>query len=250
MKLNKKFLIAGLVAALISGSAVDLTRNTAEAGFDLGGALKDIGKDAVKKSLNIDVEGMQDRKQQMVLNLSRAAICYAEAAIDVSEALNLNPEQRAQMQAALTGLKNNKTDLGSMKLVGETTKLSKEELETATRNLMDSGDQAKIEQANELIKKSKTARSAAGLYQGLATRDITMLISNSVKAMAGGDLGDKLKSIQEISEVANAAKAVNSIINDNRKIMKEALKAYEKKNNIKDVSEKDAKKQMEDAGLE
>ena len=186
----------------------------------------------------------------MVLNLSRAAICYAEAAIDVSEALNLNPEQRAQMQAALTGLKNNKTDLGSMKLVGETTKLSKEELETATRNLMDSGDQAKIEQANELIKKSKTARSAAGLYQGLATRDITMLISNSVKAMAGGDLGDKLKSIQEISEVANAAKAVNSIINDNRKIMKEALKAYEKKNNIKDVSEKDAKKQMEDAGLE
>ena len=64
------------------------------------------------------------------------------------------------------------------------------------------------------------------------------------------DLGDKLKSIQEISEVANAAKAVNNIINDNRKIMKEALKAYEKKNNIKDVSEKDAKKQMEDAGLE
>ena len=39
MKLNKKFLIAGLVAALISGSAVDLTRNTAEAGFDLGGKI-------------------------------------------------------------------------------------------------------------------------------------------------------------------------------------------------------------------
>lgn len=248
MKLNKKFVIAGLVAALISGSTV--TMNTAEAGFDLGGIAKEIGKGALGKALGVDIDSMQDKKQNMILNLSRAAICYAEAAINVSEALNLNPEQRAQMKAALSNLKNNKTDLGSMKRVGETTQMTKEELETAAQNLMDSGNQADIEKANKLIKESKAQRRAANIYKGLALRDATTIIASSVAAFKDGNLGDKVKTVTELAEVAKNAQAVCNVIGDNHKVMKNALKAYEKKNNIKDVSDKEAEKQMKDAGLE
>ena len=248
MKFNKKFIVAGIMAAVIS--TTPLTLNTAEAGFDIGGLVKEGAKDAVKKSLNVDVEGMQNKEQQMIANLSKAAICYGQAEIHVSEALGLNPESRAQMQAALNGLKNNRTDLGSMKLVGEASTITKEELATAAQNLMDSGDQEKIDRANELIKQSKAERQAANLYKGLALRDITMLISSSVKAMAGGNLGDKLNAVQDISSAANSAKSVTDIINAKHKAMKEGLKAYEKKNNIKEVSDKDAEKMMKDAGLE
>lgn len=248
MKLNKKFVIAGLVAALISGSTV--TMNTAEAGFDLGGIAKEIGKGTLGKALGVDIDSMQDKKQNMILNLSRAAICYAEAAINVSEALNLNPEQRAQMKAALSNLKNNKTDLGSMKRVGETTQMTKEELETAAKNLMDSGNQADIDKANELIKQSKAQRRAANIYKGLALRDATTIIASSVTAFKDGNLGDKVNTIKELAEVAKNAQAVSNIIGQNHKVMKDALKAYEKKNNIKDVSDKEAEKQMKDAGLE
>lgn len=244
--LYKKFLVVGAVAAALS-----ISMNTASAGFDLGG----IGKSALetlgKKALGLeDVDALEDKRQNMILNLSRAAVCYGQAAIDVAEALNLDTTKITQMKAALTGLENDRTNLGSMKRVGEATKLDKAEIEAAAKNLMDSGDQEQIDRANELIKKAKVERRAANLYKGLALRDATRIIASSLTAFKSPDLQSKLSAIQDLSETANAAKAVSHTISENHKILKDALKAYEKKNNIKDVSDKEAEKQMRDMGLE
>ena len=244
MNNKKKAIIAGAMAAVFSITAnFALPASTAEAGLgDLLG-----NTNSVVKLVAGDPE---KRKQKMVKNLSLAAICYAQAAINVSTALNLDPGQRAQMEAALTNLKNNKTDLGSMQRVGESTRIDQQELENAARNLMDSGDQAKIDAANELIRQSKVERAAANKYKGAALSDATFILAGNVAAMSGGSSGDKINAAASILDAANQAKAVCDIIGANHKVMKDALAAYEKKNNIAEVNEKKAVKQMKDVGLE
>ena len=205
--------------------------------------LGDVGKTVAGKALGVDVDQLQDRRQNMILNLAKAAICYGQSAIDVSEALDLNPEQLSQMKAALTNLKNNRTDLGAMKQVGESTKMNQKDIEAKAQSLMDSNDQEKIAKANELIKKAKTERQAANLYKIMAARDAGMIISGAAKAMASSDsLGDKVAVVKDLSAVANTAKAVADIIGSNHKVMTNALKNYEKKNNIPEVKDKDADK--------
>ena len=94
-------------------------------------------------------------------------------------------------------------------------------------------------------------RQAANLYKIMAVRDASMITASSLKAMAQGDsLVDKLSVVKDLAEVANAAKAAADVIGKNHKVMSDALKAYEKKNNIAEVKEKDADKLMKDANLE
>lgn len=250
--MNKKnIILAGAMTAVltISGQFVHSDNffgsKTVEA-FGLGDIVKIGGK-----ALGVDVDQLEDKRQNMILNLAKAAICYGQSAIDVSEALDLNPEQLAQMKAALTNLKNNRTDLGAMKQIGESTKMDKKDIEAKAQTLMDSNDQGKIAKANELIKKAKSERQAANLYKIMAARDAGIIISGAAKAMVNtSSLGDKVEVVQDLAAVANTAKAVTDIIGKNHKDMSDALKAYEKKNNIAEVKDKDADKLMKNAGLE
>ena len=246
---KKNIILAGAMTAIltVSGQFVQSDNffgmKTVEA-FGLG----DVGKTVAGKALGVDVDQLQDRRQNMILNLAKAAICYGQSAIDVSEALDLNPGQLSQMKAALTNLKNNRTDLGAMKQVGESTKMNQKDIEAKAQSLMDSDDKEKIAKANELIKKAKTERQAANLYKIMAARDAGMIISGAAKAMASSDsLGDKVAVVKDLSSVANTAKAVADIIGNNHKVMTKALKAYEKKNNIPEISDKDAAEQLEKA---
>ena len=222
---------------------------TAEA-FDLGSIGKELGKQALGKALNVDLNDMQDKKQSMIQNLSLASRCYMQATVDVYDALGYQPENYAQLTATLNNLNNDKTDLGSMKNVGTVTKVDKKEIEARAKDLMDNGTQEQIEAANTLIKKAKSERQAANMYKGLAMRDAGLIIKSSIVALKDGGLSDKVKTISDLSSVAKAAQGVGKDISANSKDLKAALKAYEKKNNIAEVSDKDAEKQMKDFGLE
>ena len=248
---KKNIILAGAMTAIlaISGQFVQSDNffgtKTVEA-FGLGDIAKIGGK-----ALGVDVDQLEDKRQNMILNLAKAAICYGQSAIDVSEALDLNPEQLSQMKAALTNLKSNRTDLGAMKQVGESTKMNQKDIEEKAQSLMDSNDQEKIARANELIKKAKSERQAANLYKIMAARDAGIIISGAAKAMVSSDsLGDKIAVVKDLSAVANTAKAVADVIGNNHKVMTNALKTYEKKNNIPEVKDKDADKLMKDVGLE
>ena len=258
MNSKKKMFVAGAMAAAfaVSGQFVQFdiagtpsfgSVKTAEAGL---GSLGGLAKTVAGKALKVDVDSLQGNKESMLLNLYKASLYYAEAAIDVSEALGLDDGQLAQMKAAMNNLQNDKTNLGAMKKVSETTKLDPAVVEQKSKALMDSGDQDKINKANELIKKSKSARQAANKYKLLAGKDAAKIISGSAKALASGSsLGDKLQVVQELSSTAKSAKSVTDAIGSNHKDLTTALKAYEKQNNIGAVSDDQAEKDMKNAGL-
>ena len=71
------------------------------------------------------------------------------------------------------------------------------------------------------------------------------IIKDAGTALAkGGDsIQDKINILQDLSAVAKNAEALTKEMSSNHKGMTGALKEYEKKNNIKDVSDEEAKKQ-------
>ena len=226
----------------------------AEAGLGsaLGGLAKKAGKEAASKALNIDVDSLNGTKDGVLKSLYNAAVCYGQASLDISSALGLDDGKRSALQAAMSNLKGNKTDLGSIKQVTDASKLDSKTVEEAANNLMNSGDQEKIAKANELIKKSKAERQAANIYKILAARDATKLISSSTKALASGskNLGDKVKVVQELLDTGKSAKSITDDIGANHKVMSTALKSYEKKNNIAEVSKEDALSQTKGMTIE
>ena len=250
MKITKKMLLAGAMAAVFSVSGQFVQTNgtlgvqTAEAGI---GGLGGLGKGIAGKALGVDVDQLQDKKQNMILNLSKAALCYVQAAIDIQEALGYDQGQIASTKAAFNGLANDKTNLGAMKKVGDVVKLDEKEIAAKAKAVQDSGDQEKIAKANELLKKAKAERKVANKYKILAARDASAVISGAMKALAKSDeLGDKVNTVKELSETAKTAKSVTDVIGEGHKAMTNGLKAYEKQNNIQDVSDDDAEKQMKD----
>lgn len=223
-----------------------LGASVAEAGFGLGNigdVVKGEAKKAVSKTFNVDLNGMQDKRQDMLLNLYRAAVCYGHASANVQQALGYG-DGGAQARAAIKQAANNKTNLGSIKSVVEASKVDDKLIAEAAKKLQDSGDAAKIQKANELLQTAKTQRKAANIYKVLAARDAVSIVKDAGVAMAkGGDsIKDKINIINDLSAVAKNAESLTKVIGTQHKGMSNALKTYEKKQNIKDVSDAEAKK--------
>lgn len=141
--------------------------------------------------------------------------------------------------------------LGSIKAVVAETKLDKKATAEAARNILDSGDQARIDAAKAYLKDAKVERRAANVYKALALRDAAFIIKDAATALAkGGDtLEDKLNIIKDLSNFAKESEPVAKEIGTHHNDMAGALKEFEKKQNIGDVSDAEAKK-MSAAWLE
>ncbi len=217
----------------------------AEAGFGgLGDIAKSVGKKAVFKQFNVDIDGMQDKRQNMMLNLYRSALSYAYASAHVQEALGYG-DGGAQAKAAIKQLKSDRTNLGSIQSTMKAASVNEKEIAAAAQKLLDSGDEAKIKAANELLSKAKVERRAANIYKVLAARDAVGIVKDTGVALAkGGDsIQDKINVIKDLSAVGKSGEAMAKIIGEQHKGMSNGLKTYEKKQNIKDVSDDEAKKQ-------
>ena len=244
--------LAGMLAfscQLMPGTSlggVELTgMPVAEAGFSMGDLGKAVAKEAVNKAFNVDVDGMQDKRQNMILNLYRSAVNYAYASAHVQEALLADGGNSARIRAAIGQVTSNKTDLSAIKSLVEASAIPEKELKEATQKLMDSGDAKAIERANGLFQQAKTERKAANIYKVLAAKDAVSIVKDAGVALAkGGDsIKDKIDVIQDLAAVAKNAEGMTKVIGTQHKGMTSALKEYEKKNNIKDVSDDEAKKQ-------
>ena len=244
--------LAGVLAfscQLMPGTSlggVELTgMPVAEAGFSLGDLGKAAAKEAVNKAFNVDVDGMQDKRQNMILNLYRSAVNYAYASVHVREAVMADDGTSASIRAAIGQATSNKTDLSAIKSLVEASAIPEKELKEATQKLMDSGDAEAIERANGLIQQAKTERKAANIYKLLAAKDAVSIIKDAGVALTkGGDsIQDKIDVIKDLAAVAKSAEDMTKIIGANHKVMSKYLKKYEKDHNIKDVSDEEAKKQ-------
>ncbi|SFW35716.1 hypothetical protein [Selenomonas ruminantium] len=223
--------------------------SVAEAGFGLGNigdVVKGEAKKEVAKTFNVDLDGLQDKRQNMMLNLYRAAICYGHASGNVQQALGLG-DGGAQLTAAIKQAATDKTNMGFIQAVVEKSKVDDKAATEAAKKLQDSGDAAKIQQANDLLRSAKAQRRAANIYKILAARDAVGIIKDAGMAMAkGGDsIQDKIDILKDLSSVAKNAETLTKAIGKNHKGMSKALKTYEQKQNIKDVSDDEAKKQVE-----
>ena len=244
--------LAGVLAfscQLMPGTSlggVELTgMPVAEAGFSLGDLGKAAAKEAVNKAFNVDVDGMQDKRQNMLLNLYRSAVNYAYASAHVQEALLADGGNSARIRAAIGQVTSNKTDLSAIKSLVEVSAIKEKDLKAAAQAKQDSGDAEGIKRANDLIQQAKTERKAANIYKLLAAKDAVSIIKDAGVALTkGGDsIQDKIDVLKDLSVVAKNAESLTKVIGTQHKGMTGALKAYEKKNNIKDVSDEDAKKQ-------
>lgn len=219
----------------------------AEAGlpFGLGDIAKKAGKEAVSKALNVDIDGMEDKRQNMMLNLYRSAVNYAYASAHVQEALLADGGNSARIRAAIGQVTNNKSDFGSIKSLVEASSINEKDINAAAKAKLDSGDTEAIQKANELIQQAKTERKSANIYKILAARDAISIVKDAGVALTkGGDsIKDKVNVLEDLAAVAKNAETLTKVISAQHKGMTGALKTYEKKNNIKDVSDEEAKKQ-------
>ena len=240
------FAVSGAFMPGVTGHGF-IGASVAEAGFglgDIGGAVKGEAKKAVAKAFHVDLDGMQDKRQNMMLNLYRAAVCYGYASANVQQALGLG-DGGAKAKAAIKQAASSKTNLGSITSVVDSSKVDPKLVEEAAKKLLDSGEAAKIQQANGLLQKAKTQRKAANIYKILAARDAVSIVKDAGTAMAkGGDsIQDKMDIIKDLSSVAKNAESLTKVIGAQHKGMSGALKTYEKKQNINDVSDEQAKKE-------
>ena len=129
------FAVSGAFMPAISGHSI-VGASVAEAGFglgDIGGAVKGEAKKAVAKAFHVDLDGMQDKRQNMMLNLYRAAVCYGYASANVQQALGLG-DGGAKAKAAIKQAASSKTNLGSITAVVDSSKVDDKLVAEAAKN--------------------------------------------------------------------------------------------------------------------
>ena len=205
---------------------------------NLGGALKQ----AIGQQLNVDLGAMSNKKQDMLLNLVRAAYCEQYSAVQL-HTLVKDPNL-AQWNADLQqkqALLGNVGSLTPKALEGMKTSLSGSiETKDQTQMMLDQINQMKesdiTEQTKALQHEAKVSRNRAAFYNALALRDASMIIGQSTKALANpSSLGDKVSTVKELMSYAQAAQ---SLLN----AQKQASKARAQLQQAADKKFKDAGK--------
>ena len=253
---KNKVVATGILAAVMvaSGQFVqvgNLTADTSCVGMQSAeafgfGDVKSLVGDVVKQAFDVNVTSLNEKRQDMLVNLSRAAQMEAYSQITLGKALGLNPSEFSAENDALYSLQHGSAlDTNLIKKVssGFTDENSKTWSAQADAVRSDKSE-VNSEAFKNLVKSSANARSAAGLYNALAFRDAAMMIAQTSKAMAAGDLGDKADAV---ANILAAAKDGQTLLNE-QKAHSKALHAIsakvEKATNIKPAS----KKEIEETG--
>lgn len=253
---KNKVIATGVLAAVVavSGQFVQVGNLTAETscvgmqsaeafGF---GDVKSFASNAVKKAFDVNVDSLNAKQQDMLVNLSRAAQMEAYSQIDLGKALELNPSEFSAENDALYSMQHGSAlDKNLIKKVS--TGLSAEDAKVWSAKADAAiSDKSKLNSADfrNLVKASSSARSAAAMYNALAFRDAAMMIAQASKAMASGSLGDKADAV---ANILSAAKEGQSLLNEQKahsKALHEISAKIEKATNIKPAS----KKEIEETG--
>lgn len=211
---------------------------------DLGSAVKEqaqkAGKDAVSKQLGVDLESMGNHRDDMLKNLAYAARMEAIAAARWSSVANVDTARAVAASNAATSFAKTKdfskdavnnfkaTFLDNMSMT-DAEKASFADLAVSAK------DRLTQQENQDRIIEAKKARKLAAIYNGLAARNASMLLSQSAKALASAkDTDDILTQVQDLSEIAKTAQ---SFIDAEKKISKErsnATKKAEKASNVKE----------------
>ena len=252
MKKNR-VVATGILAAVlaVSGQFVQVGNLTADAScvgmqsaeaFGFGDVKSFVGN-SVKSFFDVNVTSLNEKRQDMLVNLSRAAQMEAYSQITLGKALELNPAEFAAENDALYSLQHGQAlDTNLIKSVSTGFTAEKSKIWAAQADAVLS-DKSKVNNADfkTLVKASADARSAAGLYNALAFRDAAMMIAQTSKAMAGGNLGDKADAVANILAAAQDGQTLLNEQIAHSKALYAISAKVEKATNTKLASKKELK---------
>ncbi len=253
---KNKAVATGILAAVmaVSGQFVqvgNLTADTSCVGMQSAeafgfGDVKSLVGNVVKQAFDVNVTTLNAKRQDMFVNLSRAAQMEAYSQINLGQALGLNPSEFSAENDALYSLQHGSAlDTKLIKQVSSNFSAEDAKSWSAKADAAIS-DKSRLqsEDFRNLVKASSNARSAAAMYNALAFRDAAMMIAQTSKAMAAGNLGDKADAV---ANILSAAKGAQTLLNEQKahsKMLHEISAKIEKATNIKPAS----KKEIEETG--
>ncbi|MCI6100125.1 MAG: hypothetical protein MR698_05750 [Selenomonas sp.] len=225
------------------GDVSDALQGAADQAVDKAqNAAKEAAKQQLEKALNVDLDSLGNHRDDMMKNLAYAARMEAIASHRWLLVVGANPAPAVAASNASTEFaRRGDFSFGSVKSFTEQylPDMTMTENEKAAYAKAASDQTALALQENqERIMEAKKARRMAAVYNGLAVRDASFIITQSAKSIAKAkDLNDVIAQAKDFAEIAKTAQA---FISAEKKVSKEraaATKKAEKASNVKDPSE-------------
>ena len=229
-------IIAAGMAALIAGSAL-LAPARAEA-FSLGNILGGI----ILKEIFTDRHTMEERQEDMLRQLGKSSLLLNSSILDIMEALQLDPKLLASRRLIYENLKKDSLNIDNVR-ASVREPLPMAEMQSAAHRTLVAGNEAKIARINESVKSAKKKRAMSQKAMLLAGKDAFFIMQH----VARGDMGED-GDMQDLFDFYDVAREANGLIKEQDAQVKEldkALAEYEKSQDIKPPSDKEAEKEME-----
>ncbi len=262
---KKKLVTSGVLAAVVAvsgqfvqvgstGGASFFGMQRAEAGMfsgltdafkhDATKLVKDTIKEQVNKALQINFDGMDSRRNDMIHHLRLACGWFGSSEYKIMGATQSASQSDMQAYGVLVNslLNNNSGSMDEVYTLTSTPRPSKEKVQAGLQQMMSSGDKQAQEDAKQKMSWAKGDNARALLFCGLAARDVAFLTSETAKGLKDAKNLDDIKSrLNNYTDAIKDAKSVISMIQSSIKNRNDARKAYDKANNIKAPSSKDVK---------
>ncbi len=243
---------------LVSQNASVIGMQSAEAGiFDgaigaLQGKAKKAAKDAVNHALDINYDGLNSHRNDMIHHLALAAGAYATSEYRIYDAVGQADNSNAQNFIMLgNSLTSGSRDWGEICETTSVTPVDKIALKNALNNMMNSQDKNAMEHAKNQMTWSKQDNAKAAFLCGLALRDAAFLTNETAKGLKQAkNLEDVKSQLREYTDAVEQVKQITAFINKNIKARNDARREYDKKNNIKEPAKKDIEAQVKQMAAE
>ena len=206
--------------------------------------VKDTIKEQVNKALQINFDGMDSRRNDMIHHLRLACGWFGSSEYKIMGATQSASQSDMQAYGVLVNslLNNNSGSMDEVYTLTSTPRPSKEKVQAGLQQMMSSGDKQAQEDAKQKMSWAKGDNARALLFCGLAARDVAFLTSETAKGLKDAKNLDDIKSrLNKYTDAIKDAKSVISMIQSSIKNRNDARKAYDKANNIKAPSSKDVK---------
>ena len=203
--------------------------------FGLGDLTSMIGLNK-NDAVAVDSESLNNRQAQMFLKLWSATKLYALANHNIKVALELDPESLAEEEMVISNLDEDRTNEDYVR-AAVSMPTHAEEVKAKLKELLDSGDQERIESINEAIRAAELKKAAAQIITILAIKDAVGIVKDGICGLRGG------ADNEAFNRLIQSAKVAQKFCDQQSKQTKEidgAMKEYKKKQNIKPIPKNEA----------
>ena len=255
----RKAALAAALAVTVGVGGLVAMPTTAEAGF---GGIGKIAGDAVgigDSGGKVDIEGLTKRQNQLLTNLVYSTALLQMSAGDMDAALGLGlglqghtANQNAAVKSVVSGGDAGKmlkfsqdmnNSFGDKKAQEDT----QQKIQSKLKETMSSGDKAKLEQLDGVIRQAKAERTVSDTLVAAAAIDAVKIIKDANSVIKGG--GDVVAQAKQILDTTKAAQTLLKQRSAVSKMLKTATKEYEKTRKV-EISSDDKKKAEQSVGKE